>query len=119
MIDIINIAAMLATIGLGLIGWLAPDYTMKVLDLSAGPSNRGKSEIRAASGALFVGIAGAALIISQPLAFAMVGFLYLGAGTGRITSIIVDGSGDRTIWIFFLCEWALAAWLILANLSIF
>ena len=54
--DIINIIFALASIGLGIFGWLAPQYTLDTLDLQAGPSGMGPSEIRASAGALFVGM---------------------------------------------------------------
>lgn len=116
MIDILNIITMILTIGLGMIGWLAPRYTMGILHLETGQSPRGMSEIRAASGALFVGAAAGALYFGTPVAFAMIGFLYSGAAIGRITSILLDGSGDKTMWTFFAVEAVLAGFLLWANL---
>lgn len=116
MIEIINVLAILATVGFGLIGWLAPSYTMDKLDLAAKPgSTLGFSEIRAASGALFVGLGIGALVIGAPWGYAMMGFGYLGAATGRITSIIIDNSGQKVSWSFFAAESALGLWLVLAN----
>ncbi|MEM0900714.1 MAG: DUF4345 family protein [Pseudomonadota bacterium] len=116
MITILNYAAMLATIAFGLIAWIKPRYAMKKLDLKTDGSTLGLSEIRAANGALFVGIAVAALLINAPLGFAMVGFAYAGAAVGRGTSIILDGSGQTTSYAFIAVEIALAAYLILAHL---
>ena len=113
---VLNVLAALLTIGFGLIGWLAPGYTMRVLELTAGPRREGVSEVRAASGALFVAMGAAALAIGQPLAYAMLGFMYLGAGTGRITSIALDRSGTRMIWLFFVSELGLGMYLAWANL---
>lgn len=113
---IINVLAMLTTIGLGFAGWLAPRWTMDTLDLKTAGSVMGVSEVRAASGALFVGVAVAALIINQPLAYAMVGFVYAGAGTGRLTSLILDQPEGSKAKIFFATEALIAAWLIAANL---
>lgn len=115
MTQILNYAAMLATIGFGLIGWLAPRFTMRKLDLTTEGSTLGLSEIRAANGALFVGVALAAIIINAPLAYAMVGFVYAGAAIGRLTSIVLDGSGRLTSWSFLAAEVVIGAYLICAN----
>jgi hypothetical protein len=74
--DIINIIFALASIGLGIFGWLAPQYTLDTLDLQAGPSGMGPSEIRASAGALFVGMGLGALILCH------VGLLLAGGGCG-------------------------------------
>lgn len=115
MIDLLNITVMLATIGFGLIGWLAPSYTMEKLDLATAGSRVGLSEIRAANGALFVGLGAGALALSHPLAYLMVGFVYAGAALGRITSIVVDRSGSFISWSFFSVELALSIILVTLN----
>jgi hypothetical protein len=115
MTDLLNIALALLSIGLGAIGWLAPRYTMGVLDLATNGSTMGMSEIRAASGALFVGLGLGALILATPLAYAMVGFAWGGAAVGRLTSIIADGP-TRTKVGFFTVEIAVAATLLALNL---
>lgn len=115
MADLLNIALALLSIGLGAIGWLAPRYTMGVLDLATNGSTMGMSEIRAASGALFVGLGLGALVLATPLAFAMVGFAWGGAAVGRLTSIIADGP-TRTKVGFFAVEIAVAATLLALNL---
>ncbi len=117
MIDLINIIAMLATIAFGSTGWLAPRYTMQKLDLQPVNSRLGFSEIRAANGALFVGLGVAALVINQPLVYAMVGFAYAGAAVGRLTGIIVDRATTPTAMTFCAVEAALAVWLIYINLA--
>jgi hypothetical protein len=114
-IDYINFAAAILTIGLGLLGWLAPRWTMQVLDMQPGPTNMAYTEVSAASGCLFVGLGLGALLIDQPLAWVVVGLAYAGAATGRLTSIFRDNAASRQAWTFFGCEAALAAWLVLAN----
>lgn len=114
-IDFMNYAVAILTIALGLMGWLAPRWTMSVLDMKAGPSNMAYTEVSAASGCLFVGLGLGALVIDQPLAWIVVGLAYAGAATGRITSIIRDNAASRQSWAFFGSEAALAAWLVLAN----
>jgi len=93
--DIINIIFALASIGLGIFGWLAPRYTLDTLDLQAGPSGMGQSEIRASAGALFVGMGVGALVLGGPVAYAMLGFCWLGAAVGRATSLALDGRSRR------------------------
>ncbi len=115
MIDIANIVLALASVGFGAIGWLAPRYTMGVLALSSDDSTMGVSEIRAASGALFIGLGLGAIFLSTPAAYAMVGFAWGGAAVGRLTSIVVDGPGRKKA-VFFGVEVAIAAALLALNL---
>lgn len=116
MADIINIVLALASVGLGAIGWLMPRYTMKLLDMATTNSTMGLSEIRAASGALFVGLGVGAIILNTPLAFAMVGFAWGGAAIGRLTSIVADGDASRQKITFFVIEAAVASTLLAINL---
>jgi hypothetical protein len=115
-LDDVTFAVAAVTIALGLVGWLAPRWTMQQLDMQAGPSNMAYPEVSAASGCLFVGLGLGAMGLDQPLAWVVVGLAYAGAATGRLTSIIRDDAASRQSWTFFSCEAGLAAWLILANL---
>ena len=101
--DIMNFIFALLSIALGCFGWLAPRYTLATLDLQAGPSNMGPSEIRASAGALFVGMGVGALLIGTPAAYAMLGFCWCGAATGRATSLLLDGRTAKK-WGFFAVE---------------
>ena len=51
--DILNPLFALFSIVLGVYGWLFPRYTLTVVDLQAGTTTMGYSEIRASAGALF------------------------------------------------------------------
>ncbi len=106
--DILDTVIALVSIGFGLIGWLAPAYTMDVLDLRPGPSPMGPSEVRAASGALFVGLGLGVLWLGTPTAVAMLGFAWGGAAVGRATSLALDGATTRK-WGFFVVEAVVAA----------
>ena len=101
--ELINILFALASIGLGVFGWLAPRYTMQTLDLHAGGTTMGMSEVRASAGALFVGMGVGALLIGTPTAYVMLGCCWTGAATGRFTSLMLDG-GTRKKWTFFAVE---------------
>ncbi len=114
--DILNIIFAALSIGLGCFGWLAPRYTMATIDLVAGASTMGPSEIRASAGALFVGMGVGALLIGTPAAFAMLGFCWSGAALGRVTSIILDGPTFKK-WVFFAVEASVGILAILHNTS--
>ncbi len=115
-ISLLNPALAIVSIALGAVGWLAPGYTMQVIDLHPGKTPMGKSEVRAASGALFVGMGIGALTLGGPAAYAMIGFCWGGAAIGRLTSIIVDGSTPKKLG-FFACEAAVATVALLGNLG--
>ena len=115
LVDIVNHVAALLTIGLGLLGWLAPRWTMQQLDMIAGPSNMAYTEVSAVSGCLFVGLGVGAIYLNEPLGWLVMGIVYAGAAVGRVTAIFRDNAASRQSWTFFACEAALASWLILAN----
>lgn len=113
---VISYAMLIATIIFGLIGYLQPRKTMEMLHLKTDGQNDGLSEVRGASGALFIAISVAALIFGG-MATAMVGIAYAGAAVGRITAIILDKAGSRTTILFFCVEVIFAAWLIWAGFA--
>ncbi|MEM6727345.1 MAG: DUF4345 family protein [Pseudomonadota bacterium] len=105
--DLINIGIALFSIGFGAFGWLAPRYTMDVVGLTDTGSTMGTSEIRAASGGVFVITGFAALLIATPAAFLMAGLVWGGGATGRAISLAVDGQTKKK-WYFFAIEAAVA-----------
>ncbi len=113
--ETLNTLFALLTIGLGLFGWLAPRYTLSALDLTMGDTTMGMSEIRASAGALFVGMGVGALILATPTAFLMLGACWIGAGVGRLTSIILDGTNTKKT-TFFAVEAVVGIAAILTNL---
>ena len=116
MAEVLNVLIAFASIGLGAIGWLAPRYTMDLLDIAPTRSTMGLSEVRAASGALFVGMGLGALVLDTPLGYAMIGFCWAGAAVGRLTSIIADGPVHPRKLLFFGVEAAVAALALSINL---
>lgn len=117
MIDILNMIAALLTIGFGLFGFLAPRYTADVLDLAPTDTTMGLSELRASAGGLFVVLGLAALWLNTPLAYAMVGFVYAGAASGRVVSLFIDRPPLGKVLVFGGIEAGLAIWFLVANLG--
>ncbi len=113
--DILNIIFAILSIGLGCFGWLAPRYTMGALDLTAGDSTMGMSEVRASVGCLFVGMGIGALILGAPIAYAMLGFCWCGAAFGRLTSLVLDGQSQKK-WVYFVVEAAVGVPAVVLNL---
>jgi hypothetical protein len=58
----------------------------------------------------------AAIWIGEPLGYAMIGFAFVGAATGRVVSLIFDKPPLKKVLVFGGIEAGLAAWLLLANL---
>ena len=118
MTELLNIFACLLTIAFGLFGFLAPRFTASALDLAPTNSTMGLSEMRASVGGLFVVSGIAALLIAQPLAYAMIGIAFAGAALGRVVSLLRDTPPVRKVLVFGGIEAGLAAWLILGNLPL-
>ena len=110
----LNTIFALTSIALGCFGWLAPKYTMSAIDLRDGGSTMGMSEVRASAGALFVGMGIGALLIGGPVAYAMLGFCWIGAAIGRLTSLIIDGKSQKK-WLYFGVEAAVGVAALAAN----
>lgn len=115
MLDSLNIIASVLTIAFGLFGFLAPRYTASALDLEPTKSTMGLSEMRASVGGLFVIAGFAALWLSEPLAYAMIGFCFAGAALGRAASLVFDKPPVKKVLVFGGIELALALALIGAN----
>lgn len=115
--NILNILLALGTIGLGLFGWLKPDDTMEYIGTApTDDTGLAKSEIRAASGAVWVASGIGALLIFTPTAFVMLAALWVGAAVGRGTAVVVDKANTGKPVIFFVVEVVFAALLLFFNL---
>ena len=113
---ILNILLALATIGFGVAGWLFPRWTMDAVDLRDTGSTMGLSEVRAASGALFVVAGLGAILLGTPTAYVMLGCVWLGGALGRATSLLLDGRTTRKLG-FFGTEIAFGLVLTVMNLA--
>jgi hypothetical protein len=116
MTEIVNLLLALVSIGLGAISWIAPRYALGALDLRLGDSTMGLSELRAASGALFVGLGAGALLLGSAEAHLMAGIGWAFAAAGRLTSCLLDVAPTRRTWGFFAVEATVAALWIGVNL---
>lgn len=108
---IVTFLMLTATAWFGLYGFLFPHKTMQLLHLRIVGRTDGISEIRGASGALWLGISVAAMFYGG-VAVMMVGIAYAGAATGRLAAILLDGAGSQTTVLFLAVEALFAAWLI-------
>ena len=115
--EYINAFLALLTILFGAFGFFAPRYTAGALDLAPTTSTMGLSELRASAGGLFVMFGLWCLITNDASAYLMLGVAYLGAGIGRVLSIIVDKPPMRKALTFVAFELPPAAWLIWYNWS--
>lgn len=114
MIDILAPIIALLTIFFGAIGMFAPRWTAEALDFAPQGSTMGFSELRAGSGGLFVALGLYCLLTAAPAAYAALGIAYLGAGTGRFLSIVVDRPPMPKAAVFLAFEWGPAAVLLWA-----
>lgn len=113
----LNILLALGTIGLGLFGWLRPETTMEYIGTTpTDDTGLAKSEIRAASGAVWVGAGVGAILLATPIAYLMLAALWVGASVGRGTSVFVDGANTGKPLIFFIVEVVFAVLLLAINL---
>ncbi len=110
--DYINPAIALLTIALGAFGFFAPRYTADTLDLETTKSTMGLTELRASAGGLFMAVGLWCLFSGDPSAYFMLGIAYVGAGAGRILSIILDKPPLKKALTWWALEWGPAAWLI-------
>lgn len=85
-----NLGALI-TLGLGLLGLLAPRAAARFA--SVAPSGRiGLSEIRATYGGLFAALGAFALVAQDMVAFMGLGAAWVGAALGRTASVVLDRS---------------------------
>jgi len=111
--DYLAIALALLTIVFGGIGFVAPRYAASALDLAPTNSTMGLSELRAGSGGLFVAL-GLWCLLSGGIAYFALGVAYLGAGAGRVLSILLDKPPTKKVLLFLAFEWPPAAYLLWA-----
>ncbi len=70
------------TVGLGLLGLLAPGKAMRLVGIEADQPH-GRLDVRATYGGLFLALGAFPLISGEPIAFQMLGVAWLAAGLAR------------------------------------
>jgi hypothetical protein len=84
-------AGALITLGLGLLGLLAPARAAAFVSVQ--PIGRiGTSEIRATYGGLFTALGALCLLRQDPAIFLVAGLAWAGIASGRLLSVLVDAS---------------------------
>jgi Domain of unknown function (DUF4345) len=88
-IQIINSIGAFVFVLLGVVGFFFPDLIARFVGIIAG-KDRGKSEIRATYGGVFLGIGASALYFQDTNVFTAVGIGWALAAVARILGILVD-----------------------------
>lgn len=107
---LLKVIAALATVLTGLVAFLKPAMTYGFIGLNAN-GVRGVSEIRAIFGGLFIAL-GLAPFFLGPVAYQMLGIVYLGIAVARGFSILYDKSYAKSNIISLITEIVLVAFLI-------
>lgn len=99
---IFKLVALLGTIGTGLLALVSPLAVQGFTGLTI-PGARGKTEIRAVFGGLFIALGFVPLFLGAP-AFQMLGFGYLAIAVVRLPFMFIDGSVQQSNWISLAVE---------------
>jgi len=112
-LQVLKIVSCVATIGTGLLAALRPSAVPGFTGLeTTGP--RGVTEIRSIFGGLFIGLGAFPLIVGAPVAYQMLGVMYLAVAGVRLVSMLVDGSlGEASNLISLATEIVLGAILVI------
>ncbi|HEB90027.1 MAG TPA: DUF4345 domain-containing protein [Deltaproteobacteria bacterium] len=110
-----NLGALITT-ALGGLGLFLPDRAAAFTSMSPVGTN-GVSEIRATYGGLFASMGIACLLSQWDPMFLTVGIAWLGAGLGRVWSVVVDRNLDGKNLGGIAMELAIAALLLAPRLS--
>ena len=102
-LQILQIIAAIATIATGVLSFFAPQSVFGFTGLAA-PGPRGITEIRAVLGGLFIGVGLAPLLLKAPVAYRMLGIMYLAIAIARAVSIVVDKSTEQSNIISLVVE---------------
>jgi hypothetical protein len=114
--DVLNFIGLAATLGIGLLGLLAPRKTSAVMQLQS-LSPTGFSEFRATYGGLWIALGTIPLFAPSPIAFVIAGACWAGAALGRLASYFLDSPRESRTLQAVAFDGAVAALLLLGNLS--
>jgi hypothetical protein len=106
-----NDAGAVVTMAMGCLGLFLPARAAALTGLQA-TSVEARAEFRGTLGVTFLFLGAMPLISQAPLVFLTVGLAWLGAGLGRIVSIVIDGGNTGKNWGAVAFEGIIAALLI-------
>ena len=102
-LDILKVLMALVTIATGLVSLIRPRSVMGFTGLVV-PGARGITEIRAILGGTFVGLGLAPMLLQEPVAFQMLGIVYLVVALARTAGILLDRSTEPSNLISLAVE---------------
>ncbi len=102
-LQILKMAAALATAAIGVPGLIKPDSVFGFTGLQVS-GVRGTSEMRAIFGGLFIGLGLAPLVLGSTDAYRALGIGYLAIAAARLFSILFDQSFASSNWISLVSE---------------
>lgn len=92
----LSFGAALFSLGLGLMGLLAPARALDLVGLQLAPGlTHSVSEVRATYGGVFIGASLYPLITGEPQAFLTLSAAWLCAGLARLASVFIDKAATR------------------------
>ena len=91
LVSILRWIILLGTLATGIVSLIKPESVLGFIGFE-GISGRGKTEVRAIFGGLFIGLAAAPLILNDPAAYKMLGIAYLAIGIARLPAMFLDRS---------------------------
>lgn len=117
----IALIAALASLTLGLLGFIAPQIALKLVGLNKDPAlAHSVSEVRATYGGIFMGMSLYALLSQEPHAFLTLAAAWLMAGFARILSAVIDRAPTPANFAGIVVELAiggLVAWPFLHHIA--
>lgn len=111
-LEILQIAVLVITAGIGLIGLAVPGSITGFTGLMP-DGVRGISELRSIFGGLFIALGVAPLVLDTPEAYQVIGVGYLAIAAARAFSIVYDQSYARSNIVSLISEIAFGIILIL------
>jgi hypothetical protein len=111
-LTVIQVLILVATIAIGVLSMVSPGSAANFTGLNL-PGARGRTEVRAIFGGLFIGLGLAPLILRSELAYQTVAITYLAIAAARLIGLVRDRSYDRSNGVSLLSELAFGFLLLL------
>ena len=112
LLSILKIVAAIGTLATGLLTLFWPHAAAQFVGLSpTGP--RGTTEIRTTLGGTFIGLGMAPLLLGAPVAYQVLGIMYLEMAAIRLASLFIDRSQEQSNYISVALEIAFGVILVL------